>query len=1299
MDIQTIRDRLGIADDGTVKGGKIAIGAPTLQALDPAGDVAAMIKGSFGGKDIGITGAKGNASGGKSVVVTGTAAFALGSYPVTLTVTLPKATQVQLVFSFDATAKKDWVFSDSFKSLPTVFSYELLGKQQKSLLDYLAVNKGSFIVASAKAAGGDTALIAGINFRGEVTANALFGIVQDVVDKLGGIPVTGTITLPADDAKSPALKDGEVPWGGGKPAPGIDLKVEIGKSLKLGTTATFAVEALHVYSPATQKWLSVNPTYQPVVALTGSVDLPKLGRKVNVVADMPVGTGEAQIGLTLQPPTLPSFSDLADLFGAADVSGTVTKVFAGASASGGSDPFSGLQLQSASMVVGTKNKAPTVLRAAVSVGMPNLNWVLFDKKLFVAKSMSVSLAVTSPFDGPKIALEGDGLVQVAGIPIALTARRDDGQVSVVASLDDQVNLPISRLVSDYLPDVVPPSDLTIDSMILTIQPGTLYSFSLTMAQAPNTWKINLGPTDLVFKNVSLMAMKTAGGTASGSFSAEAEIGPVLLSADYATPGDIKVKGTLPDIKLSEIVNGLTQTKLMAPDGFDLEFSDSYVLIEKKGAEYRFGLGTTIEEISTLVFVVQKGTKGWGFAAGLNVALDDVSKLDGGVASTVKEFQKWFPFQDFTLAVSTITDASFSFPAAKSFGTKFKDAPNIKLPALASGIEPGFYLYTTTEFKRDNKILKALIDVLKIPEATVLQAMLAYQETAGLQLGVALETYLTPLKDVSKRTYAGALGYQNTALQGMMTIGVGGKNGFSFVLKAKLKALIDGNEAEFEVDLQVVENGILLAGSMDANTPLAFGPLQVSQLGLAIGITWEAVPAFGFAAQLEVDGAFDSSVAILLDTTNPGNSLLAASLSDLSVDDVVEHMLPADAAKDIPSEFRTIMNSIAIRGYPDGNFDVPATDAVAFVTALNNFDGKEISSVFASAGKIDGFPTTSEGMTLTVDHKNTDKLGHWYITERGGTASNPTVTHWQIKRQSGKVTVGKEAQLYFSPPGGANIAGLKYPEGMKVSGQLSVLFLSIAADIEVLSKGLVVNTEIGKILLGKISDDNYIFALTSADGKTGPRFSLATFEQPSKPTEAEQSPHVLVDGDMSILGIKRSSFLSINKGGASVDLSGSLIPGVMSGRIAGTIDATSGFDLLAALEVGIGTLDFGKLGKLKIETGVAGQVEIWANTKSIGASVKFGFKLAGKVYNLPEFKLDLKVQDLTHLAKLLFDKVFDFLKKLFTDPKEWAKIASEAMGWATDKIEGALQSVFGLSAKEAQAVLAVICPMSLAVASF
>ncbi|GAB5447534.1 hypothetical protein [Gymnodinialimonas sp.] len=1298
MDIQTVRDRLGLAADGTVSGGKITIDATTLQALDPAGDVATLMKGSFSGKDIVISGAAGNAAGAADVVITGTAAFVLGTYPVTLTVSLPTVTQVLLVFSFDATATKDWVFSDSFKSLPTVFTEKLIGETQKSLLDYLAVNKGAFVVASAKPTTGDTSLIAGINFRGEVTVNAVFGIVQDVVDQLGGIPMSGTITLPADDAKSPALGDGEVPWASGTPAPGIDLWVDIGKSLKLGTTATFAVDALHIYSPATKKWLAGNPTYQPMVALTGSVALPKLGRTVNVVADMPVGTGEAAIGLTMTPPTLPSFAQLADFFGATDVSGTVTKVFADVGPSSAGNPFSDLQIIKASMLVGTKNKLPTVLRASVSVGMPNMHWVLFDENLFVAESMSVSLTVTTPFDGPKLTLVGDGLVKVAGVPIALEARREDAQVSVVASLDDKVNLPINNLVGTYLPGITPPSDLTIDSMILTIQPGKLYSFSLTMAQEPNTWKIDLGPTDIEFKNVSVLASKAAGGTASGSFSAEAQIGPVLLSAELATPGDFKVMGTLPEIKLSQIVNGLTHTQLMAPDGFDLNFTDSYVLIDKSGADYRFGLGTTIEEISTLVFVVQKGAQGWGFAAGLNVSVADVSKLDGGVAQTVADFAEWFPFQDFTLAVSTITDTSFSFPAAKTFGDEFKDAPNIKLPVISKGIQPGFYLYTTTKFTRENKILKALIDVLQIPEATILQAMLAYQKTEGLQLGVALETYLSPVDNVADRTYAGKLGYENTAIQGMMTIGVGGSNGFTFALDAKLKTLIDTHEAEFEVVLQVVENGILVAGSMDTTTPLQFGPVQVGQLGLAIGITWEAIPAFGFAASLEVDGAFDSSVAIMLDTTNPSNSLLAASLSDLSVDDVIVHMLPEDVSADIPSEIRSIMDSIAIRGYPDSNFDVPAADTADFIAALNSFDGKVISKVFDKAGNVAGFPTTSEGMQLTVDRKNTDALSHWYITQRGGTPSNPTVTHWQIKKSDGTVTVGKEAQLYVSPPGGASIAGLNYPEGVKVSGQLSVLFLKVSAEIVVLTdKGLVVNTEIGRILLGKISEDNYIFALTSADGKSGPRFSLATFEQPSKPTEAEQSPHVLVDGDMSILGIKRSSFLSINKGGAQVDISGSLIPGI-SGRIAGTIDVHSGIDLLAALEVGIGTLDFGSLGKLKIETGVAGQVEIWANKTSIGASVTMGFKLAGKVYNLPKFELDLKFQDLTHLAKLLFDKVFAFLKQLFTDPKAWAKIASDAMGWATDKIEGALTSVFGLSPDEAKAVLAVICPMSLAVTS-
>jgi hypothetical protein len=351
----------------------------------------------------------------------------------------------------------------------------------------------------------------------------------------------------------------------------------------------------------------------------------------------------------------------------------------------------------------------------------------------------------------------------------------------------------------------------------------------------------------------------------------------------------------------------------------------------------------------------------------------------------------------------------------------------------------------------------------------------------------------------------------------------------------------------------------------------------------------------------------------------------------------------------------------------------------------------ISQDFVQYGKVSSFPSTSEGMML---FKNSDGK-HWFITEKAGEGASSTVTYWQLGQNGSKGTieVSKEAQFYFVPnPGGTSIGKFYYPQGMKLSGALSFLFFHLDVDIEIeLSKGFRLAASLDPIVLGT----EKLFSITAVDGKGGAEVSIATYTLPSAPP-AFRKPHFFINGQMTMLGIQRIVYVSIQEDGAFFEISGDLLPlGIVKGTLKGSFDKWRSLDVAGTISAGIGEVNLGVLGTFKINTGVTATARVWANSSNFGASLAGGFVLAGESFTLPTLVLNVNTEDFTNLPVLFLKQVWDFLKELFTDPKKWAEMVNKALGWATDQIRNVLSSVFGLDDAAISAILGVLCPVGTA----
>ncbi|KAA5533715.1 hypothetical protein F0919_14375 [Taibaiella lutea] len=1288
--VATIRTLLNIADDGSIAGGIVSIGATTLQSIDGAGVIPQLITLAYSTNTIVINEAKANpVSEGTNVIINGTGTFNFTPDSVAVTMTLSIVNNnVQALLQYEmipaTPPTTPWKFSDSFPKLPTLMNGTLPDAAVISPLDQLQMSDAQFLLSTYEQTVNDIALSVGVNFSAALTPTGVLGIFENLIGT-GQMIISGTVNSPDASQKSTPLGQNEFPWNQTGIVPGINLMADLNvAAFQLGSM-TFSADYFRVYSPASTDWQANNSTYNVTVGYTGAFDIPSAQANIGVAVVTPPGTDAAQLVADFTNSPIGDFSKLVDILGI----NNALSLFPSEVQSGN---LGGLGIQNASVSL-AYNKSIVVSAVSVSVGMPQIDWKVWPG-VFEVISVMAEFDVQNPFDDTNRAIDINvtGTVEVAGTTVTISAVKSNN-FTVTASVPDGFNVPLSTLMESYAPGIPPVSDLAIDTLQLAVSPGNFYSFTLAMAQQPQPWVIPLGVTQLEFSDVNLFLLKQSAGDLSGNFSATAQIAGVTLNASYDIPGTVVIRGDFPSVTLSEIVSFLLQQQLQLPDGFDLTFTDSYIILQKSGSDYQLQLGTVIDNIASLAFVLEKGTTGWGVAVGLQIELSQLGNLPGGISGSVQTFADWFPFQTFTLAISTIQDQNFSFPGFQTFNQPSLGTSKITLPAIAQGIQPGFFLYTSTVFTRKNNILGALIDLIKIPEGTQLDGFIAYlTEKKQFQLGISISTFLTPDSDVSKRTCTGDAGYLNGCLTGTLMFVGGGGGDFGVSLMATVKTIIDSNNVEFDLIIAVVENGVFISGSMHVQQPISFGPLQLGGLAIELGISFEGLPSFGFSAELEVDDLFDSSLSVLINSENPSECMIAGALSNLTLDDVVSKL----AGTTGDSGLDDILKQISISGTSNGAFQVPAgSEANTLIDSLNNFNGQNISNDFVTYGKLPSFPTSSDGMMI---FNNADS-GKWYITEQAGAGSNSTITHWQVikDQNTGALNVSREAQFYFVPaPAGVNIGTFFYPQGMSISGNIKFLFIDIDVDIDIaLNKGILVDAEMEPITF--ISTN--LFSITAQNGSGGPQLSLCTYSQPNAP-QGFQDPHFFISGKVTVLGAGNSVFVNINSSGAQFLLSGSTLGGFFSGTLTGTFNEND-LQVGGQINIGIGSIDLGPLGTWNIDTGVNAGANIYAHLQggTAGADFSAGFELGGNQYSIGTLSLNINTGKLSDLPAAVFNAVKDFLVNLFTDPKKWAEMAAKVLNWVEDQVTSVLESAFGLSESDAKAILSALglfCPIITAV---
>jgi hypothetical protein len=1142
---------------------------------------------------------------------------------------------------------QSWKFSTSFRDLPSFKAGRPMdktksasGSEQPNFLDTLILSNASFVLSTDTGGTDDQSgadYAKGFYFVSNYLISGVSGMITTLLGGNTTGKLSGPIVMPkAGEVTPPLVNVYQRSWNYNKPAPGIYLGVDLGIHPDLTDKLAFEGVFFKIYSPVSKDWVKNNNTYYPITALYSSLSIPSASITADLLCINPFSSGNLAFYGMFEGITIGKLADLIDLAGADDFTRSLPS-----DVQSGLSTLSKLELECISLQLGQGMK---VISAGVTIGIRSLNTKILPG--FEIKSLAASFYVMNPFDSSRsLNVVLDGTIDFLGATFDTSL--DLSTKTATASLQGTAAIPLKSLFTQA--GLPAPSDLTISMLNLAISADGSYNFAGGFAPAPG-WTIGLGPVPLTIEDLTVVASRPAGGVSNGKFSGMLKVSDALtLYLSYDSAGPFYFKSELPDASLKGIIAALTNQSLVIPDSFDLHFTDSSVLVQGSPGNVLFQLATNINSVGFIALQVQKINANWGIAFGVDL-ISGPSALPG--LSFLSYFETMFPMSKFMLVVSSFGAPSFDFPDTASFNDPNLGTKNVKLPSQASTLVAGLNVYAQWTVNAADK------------NQNLLQKFLGTSSTLGITLQVGKVPSQNSKLFVSYQTKI--MGHPLTCqFGGMITNGKVG-----LFLSGSMTVSIQGQPQTFDVVMLFVTNGAFLSATMKGKTSVNFSVFKLSNLALEVGINFEGIPSLGVAATIDVS-TFESSIAVFFDSADPSQSLLAGAVSDLHLGDVLNTFTQGA----IPSGIDSVLNTVAVKG--TNSFVISDADG-SLADDLNNLKLNSFAAQCQAVGKLT-IPSSQSQFLLVVNTAGS----LWYYTDM------TKMRHYCFSKSGNSITVTTEAQFYCAPQA-TNIGTIAFPQGFYINGAIEFLGITASMTLDIdTSRGISLDAAIDKpIIIG----DKKLFSITDTKGNTGPVVSLSTYNDPAKSKPEFRPPHFYIDGQITILGMDKSVLVSVSSSGASFDIHGTIVPmvqGTLTGKFNGLTDLKIGGDI----NVGVKDIDLGSLGTFKIGTGADCGADIYVKGSDIGADLTASFELAGNSLSLGTIKLDVATQTLADLPVVLFNAIKDFLIDLFKDPKKWADYAVKALGWAQDKVESVLTSVFpGLTKDQAAAILTALFPV-------
>lgn len=1191
--------------------------------------------------------------------------------------TLDKTGNVQLYFKYDLLGENpgvnDWKFSKSFPDMPEIIDAEepayynraigTFSSTSVALLDKLYFYNASFIVSSSEMEEPESKhpIKWGINYISKLRPDGMLGIIENLFQYKKELNVHGTIRIPAqldvpeqlENTYLNSQKRFQFPWtiqdqfpyG----VPGILLAVELDMEYSLiKDELHFVGDKLYFYTPVNNDWMFENtsPSFEPMHAYTGKVLLPKANIEMDMVAPREIGMEEFTLISQFEGLSLENMAHLAGISGGESPLNHLPQEIQDMG-----DKLGRLSIESAVFSINYSQLSNIrVSNITFTIGIPDLNWEVW-KDHFSIDSLNCEFDIDNPLSIKNSSSEEDyglekevkvsvyGKMEVENVPFTVYANNED-DFTVYTEMEGTQKMPLQKILSKYTPAVKAPSDLTINVFRMGISPGNFYSFSLAMANEPNSWKIPIGADGFTVSDVTMSATHDKTSGTSGSISGKMAFGDIAtLSVQYDSPGAISIRSWVPNVNLRKLLQTLSINKLPIPKVFDIELKNNYLLIQENESSFVFQTATELEGFGSLALQVQEINNQWGVAFGIDITKGNPFDLPG--LSALKAFSKVVHLNKFLLIVSTFDNPNFVFPDIASFNNPTLSSTSIPMPKSAGGVIAGLNIHASWTLDTSSKAQHLLKSILGLDPTLDITLQVSEDPTENSRLYLKYETKIAGGHDLSCQ-------FGFALLQGTPEL----------FLEGKFDTEIGKHLCRFDVAMSLLENGMFFAGSMEGT--VAIEGVQLSNLALAIGFDWEAIPSLGIAASIDTED-FDSSIAVLFDSIDPNKSLLAGSISGLTLYSIVDFFVKEiekaegkSTSEEIPEELEGILKSVALKG--NHPFDMPKT----LSNALDNMDLSAVSEAFMKYGKV-SIPAAQEALLLVINSKGT----HWSITDKQN-----DMRHYELKANGENIVVTQEAQIYIAPEG-AQMGSLVYQQGFFLSGTLAILGLEWSTQIEVRkNKGIAAESEINKPL---IVYKPAFFQLSDTSEKTGPAFSFSTFSQPELKDPEFQSPHLYLSGLISIVGIKEEAYIKASKEGFTFELENSTnlsLPGkVFSGSlhsdfdIHGTIGTSGHFDTGISLSLGmVGEIKLGELnlfdglvdidlGNVELNFDVGGNIDMGYDGKKAYIDVDAHFDFEGSTHHFSK-ELSADNADIKKAGEWVIDELKSIFKKMFDVAEHW-----------------------------------------------
>lgn len=1100
---------------------------------------------------------------GRAVKIAGRGHFqGAANLPVRAVFTLDDQGNVDAVITYtllDGTGSMSaWKFSTSFPGLPVDDAPRSDGKPAIPLLDTLSLSEASFVVSTRGTTDPATkvALGAGIAFVGRMIPTGLLGVLDGVLAGSQAIPVYGSLRIPVDATDVPVPSLGKdlastrtYPWELTPALPGIHLWAPLGKDLSLGKAKIRDTE-LRIFSPLSANWTSYDEVFAPLTAVTGQMDIPSAGIAVEVIATADTqaqsksraASVSAFVDARCQGLSIGNLAHLSDIAGPSDLAAGLPDSLGGMMKALGKLSLVDLAL--------SLSAGPEGLRlswASISIGAPGCRWRVWGDNVEVT-DIGLRFDVLDPLGlggSSQVTTSVWGTTVIEGVAVEVKASKVSGGFLLAGQLKGAQRLRLKQLMKSYLPGIPAPSDLTIDDLRVSINPSSM-QLGGALAQEPEAWTLALGPGKLAISDVLFDFAVPRSGSVTGMFRGDIALGKdVKISMERAIPGSFVVKTVCKKVTLGSLLATLTNQKAFLPAGFDLTLLDSSILIEEQNASLRMQLATRIDGLGCLAFEAKNIGGMWGFAVGLDLGAGKASGLPG--LSALAAFEKQLHLEKLALVVASYDNASFQFPDLAQFQNPAIGTGKVSLPAQSGGLHAGFNLFGEWRLDGSDKT------------QNLLAKLLGLEGTLGVTLQISPDT-----ARMFVRRDAKIAGHRMSCQVGMMSsFGPGAIPTPSWFLTGSLTVNIQGTPQTFDVSMASVPTGAFLSATMKGSAPVDCKLFKLSNLALEIGVNWAGVPSLGIAATIDVK-AFESSVAVFFDSTDPAKSLVAGSVSNLSLKDVANTLIGGI----VPSSVDDALATVNVKG--THTFKIPGD----LTDELDSRDLAKIAAAFASSGKVQ-VPSSSDQVLLCANKPG----AAWHLTDL------TKMRHYALVKRGSDIEVSVEAQFYFAPQR-TMIGTIPFPQGYYLNGAIELAGFHASATIDIAAnKGISVDAQMDKIVIL----DESVFSIAALSGGGGPKISISTFSQPDNPVAQFRQPHFYVNGALTMLGVKQGIYASVSVQGIEFELNGQLVPGVKF-----DLDARFGKSGLGAggkVRVGVGTVDLGALGKAKINTDLEVEVDI------------------------------------------------------------------------------------------------------------